>query len=122
MVGLALRHQVFLFVKSSPQLVSLIQIPLVFRRTFVDVSGKHTEVSVNDACPGHKGKDQAVVPAGKNHGDKPGDNRKFSQRIHTVTAVHKSDKFFFHVYQPPKYMFHHTLYRGKVNKLPIKNI
>jgi hypothetical protein len=91
MVGLALMHQVFLLVEGSPQLVCPIQIPLIFRRTLVNIPGKHAKIGINDTCPGHKRQNYAVAPACQNHGDKSCNDGKFTQRIHSITTVHKSN-------------------------------
>lgn len=65
MIHFPLGRRVFLPGEPAAYLVCLIQPRLVFRGSLIDISGKYTEIRVNDAHPGENGKYKTVKPAGQ---------------------------------------------------------
>lgn len=51
MMGLSLDKYVLLSVKPSAEPCCTVQKFLVFRGTFIDISGKHPVIGQNDPCP-----------------------------------------------------------------------
>ncbi|MCF2555529.1 hypothetical protein JQM65_10105 [Faecalicatena contorta] len=51
MVSLKIQKPVLLTQKEAANLVGLRQISLILSGAFVNISGEHTEISINYACP-----------------------------------------------------------------------
>lgn len=130
MVRLSLDEKIFLLVYECAESAGLVQIPLVFRRTFLDVLRKHTVICSNDAKPRNERQNTPVYKSRQNNGKKPCGDGKSAEGIHAVSAVHKTNKFFLQNIRLPDRMSknrfilisYHTLREGKVNKPVIKKI
>ena len=94
MMGLPLSQQVFLPGKKAAQLICPGQKGLIFRGAFIDIPGKHTEIGIDDPCPGQKGEDRVFKKETQHKGQDRRAHNGPAQVIHPVSSLHEPHKFF----------------------------
>ena len=96
MMRLTLLEKFFLVPPEVPNACGRFQKRLILGGSLVNVSGEHSEISINKYYQRQIVQKVPSKKAGKKKHDNSGPHHKSSKRIDSIATIHKTHKFFFH--------------------------